>query len=79
MEISDKFLIKIERYLKVLKQKYDKEKKKIILQSFMTEDVDSDIEISDESDAENTNNNENDDNSEDDDLLYSSNADEETI
>ena len=46
----------------------------------MTEDVDSDIEISDESDAENTNNNENDDNSEDDDdLLYSSNADEEAI
>ena len=36
LEISDKFLIKIEKYLKILKQKYDQEKKLILSKSYLT-------------------------------------------
>ena len=66
--ITDKFLIQTEKYLKVLRAKYDRDKKAILNRSFFTQEPDFDIEMgeSDKSDSDDESIETNDDN------LYSS-------
>ena len=45
--ISDKFLIRTERYLKVVRAKYDRDKKALADKSYFTKDQDMDIEMTD--------------------------------
>ena len=50
--IADKFLIMVEKYMKVLKQKYDADKRALANRSFFTQEQDRNIEMSDESDLD---------------------------